>query len=69
MTDSYHDAHNSFADYLLLCMSATDKIPKLLHSMQSFINDSKDLTTTNMLKLNDNNTELMFVTLQYNSPS
>ena len=39
-----------------------DKISKLLHSMQSCISDVKSLATANMLKLNDNKTELMLVT-------
>ena len=39
-----------------------DKISKLLHSMQSSISDVKAWATVNMLKLNDNKTELMLVT-------
>ena len=39
-----------------------DRISELLHSMQSCINDVKALATANMLKLNDNKTELMLVT-------
>ena len=38
-----------------------DKISELLHSMQSCIRDAKDLATANMLKHNDNKTELMLV--------
>ena len=44
-------------------MSApTDRISELLHSMQSCISDVKVWATVNMLKLNDNKTELMLVT-------
>ena len=44
-------------------MSApSDKISELLHSMQSCISDVKAWATENMLKLNDNETELMLVT-------
>ena len=39
-----------------------DRISELLHSMQSCIKDVKALETANMLKLNDNKTELMLVT-------
>ena len=39
-----------------------DRISELLHSMQSCISDVKAWATANMLKLNDNNTELMLVT-------
>ena len=39
-----------------------DRISELLHSMQSCISDVKSLATENMLKLNDNKTELMLVT-------
>ena len=39
-----------------------DRIPELLHSMQSCISEVKALETANMLKLNDNKTELMLVT-------
>ena len=39
-----------------------DRISKLLHSMQSCISDVKAWATANMLKLNDNKTELMLVT-------
>ena len=53
---------HSFADDLQLWMSAPpDKISELLHSMQSCINDVKARATANMLKLNDNKTELMLV--------
>ena len=44
-------------------MSATsDKISELLHSMQACISDVKAWATANMLKLNNNKTELMLVT-------
>ena len=39
-----------------------DRISELLHSMQSCISDVKAWATVNMLKLNDNKTELMLVT-------
>ena len=39
-----------------------DRISELLHSMQSCISDVNAWTTANMLKLNDNKTELMLVT-------
>ena len=39
-----------------------DRISELLHSMQSCISDVKAWATANMLKLNDNKTELMLVT-------
>ena len=39
-----------------------NKISELLHSMQSCISDVKAWATANMLKLNDNKTELMLVT-------
>ena len=42
--------------------AAPDKISELLHSMQSCISDVNAWATVNMLKLNDNKTELMFVT-------
>ena len=56
--------HNhSFADDLQLQMSALpDRISELLHSMQSFISEVKAWASANMLKLNDNKTELMLVT-------
>ena len=55
--------HNSFANDLQLLMFApSDNISKLLHSMQSCISDNETLENVNMLKLNDNNTELMLVT-------
>ena len=39
-----------------------DRISELLHSMQSCLSDVKAWATANMLKLNDNKTELMLVT-------
>ena len=41
-----------------------DRISELLHSMQSCISDVKAWATVNMLKLNDNKTELMLVTCE-----
>ena len=61
--DSHSIIHQSFADDLQLQISAPpDRISKLLHSTQSCISDVKSRVTVNMLKLNDNNTELMLVT-------
>ena len=61
--DSHSIIHHSFADDLQLQMSAPpDRISELLHSMQSCISDVKAWATVNMLKLNDNKTELMLVT-------
>ena len=61
--DSHSIIHHSFADDLQLQMSAPpDIISELLHSMQSCICDIKAWATANMLKLNDNKTELMLVT-------
>ena len=61
--DSHSITHHSFADDLQLQMSASpDRISELLHSMQSCISDVKTWATVNMLKLNDNKTELMLVT-------
>ena len=39
-----------------------DKISKLHHSMQSCISDVKAWATVNMLKLNDNKTDILLVT-------
>ena len=61
--DSHSIIHHSFVDGLQLQMSAPpDRISELLHSMQSCISDVKARATANMLKLNDNKTELMLVT-------
>ena len=63
IVDSHSIIHHSFADDLQLQISAPqDRISELLHSMQSFICDVKAWATANMLKLNDNKTELMLVT-------
>ena len=62
--DSHSITHHSFADDFQLHMSAPpDKISELLHSMQSCKCDVKGWATANMLKLNDNKTEPMLVTL------
>ena len=61
--DSHSIIHHSFADDIRLQMSATpDEISELLHSIPSCMGDVKALATANMLKLNDNKKELMFVT-------
>ena len=61
--DSHSIIHHSFADDLQLQMSALpDEISELLHSMQSCISDINAWATANMLKLNENKTELMLVT-------
>ena len=61
--DSLSIIHHSFADDLQLQMSAPpDGISELLHSIQSCMNDVKAWKTANLLKLNDNKTELMLVT-------
>ena len=61
--DSHSIIRHSFPDDLQLQMSAPpDRISELLHSIQSCIRDVKVWATANMLKLNDNNTELMLVT-------
>ena len=49
-------------DGFLCSMSATYDGAVTLHSMQSCISDVKAWATANMLKLNDNKTELMLVT-------
>ena len=60
--DSHSIIHHSFADDLQLQMSATpDRISELLHSMQSCISDAKAWASVNMLRLNDNKTELMLI--------
>ena len=61
--DSHSIIHHSFAEDLQLHMSAPpDRISELLHSILSCIIDVKAWATLNMLKLNDNKTELMLVT-------
>ena len=61
--DSHSIMHHSFADDLQLQMSAPpDRISELLHSMQSCISYVKAWATANMLKLNDNMTDIMLVT-------
>ena len=61
--DSHSIIHHSFADDLQLHMSApSDGISELLHSMQSCMSDVKAWETANMLRLNNNKTELMLVT-------
>ena len=61
--DPHSITHHSLADDLQLQMSAPlDRISEVLHSIQSCICDVKAWATANMLKLNDNNTELMLVT-------
>ena len=61
--NSHSIIHHSFSDDLQLQMSALpDKISELLHTMQSCISDVKAWATANMLKLNDNKTELMLFT-------
>ena len=60
--DSHSIIHHSLADDLQPQMSAPpDKISELLLSMQSCMSDVNDLATVNMLKLNDNKTELILV--------
>ena len=61
--DSYSIIHHSFSDDLQLQMSAPpDRISELLHSMQSCMSDVKAWSIANILKLNDNKTELLLVT-------
>ena len=60
---SHSIIHHSFADDSQLQMSAPPyRISELLHSIQSSISDVKAWATANMLKLNDNKTELMLAT-------
>ena len=59
--DSHFIIHHSYADQLQMC-APPDKISELLQSIQSSISDVKVWATANMLKLNDNKTELMLVT-------
>ena len=59
---SHSTKHQSFDDYLQILMCAPpDKTSKLRHSMQSCISGVKSWATTNMLKLDNNKTELMLV--------
>ena len=59
---SHSIIHHSFADDLQPQMSAPlDGTSELLHSMQSCISDVKAWATANMLRLNDDKTELMLV--------
>ena len=61
--DSHSIIHHSFADDLQLQMSApTDKISKLLYSMQQCISDIKAWATASMLKLNDNKIDHTLIT-------
>ena len=61
--DSHSIIHHSFADDQQSQMSAPpDRISELLHSMLSCIGDVNSWATANMLKLNDNKTELLLVT-------
>ena len=61
--DSHSNIHHSFSVDLQFQMSAPpDRISELLHSMQSCMSDVNAWATANMLKLNDNKTELMLVT-------
>ena len=61
--DSHSIMHHSFADDLQQLKSAPpDRISELLHSMQSCMSNVKAWGTANMLRLNDNKTELMLVT-------
>ena len=67
--DSHSIMHHSFADDLQLQMSAPpDRISELLHSIQSCISDVKAWASANMLKLNDNKTELLLVTSKRTTP-
>ena len=61
--DSHSIIHHSLSDDIQPQMSAPpDGISELLHSIQSCISDVNAWATVNMLKLNDNKTELMLVT-------
>ena len=60
--NSHYVMHLSFTDYLQLQVFAPlDKTSNLLYSMQSCISDITALATANMLRLNNNKTELMLV--------
>ena len=57
----------SYSIHLLMscnyrCLLLSKKISELLHTMKSCISDVTALATANMLKLNENKTELMLVT-------
>ena len=68
--DSYSIIHHTFADDLQLQISAPpDNISERLHSMHSCIGDVKAWAIANMLRLNDNKTELMLVTSKKNYAS
>ena len=61
--DSHSIIHHSFADDLRLLISAPPyETSELLHSMQSCMSDVKAWATADMLKLDDNKTEIMLVT-------
>ena len=61
--DSHSIIYHSFADDIQLQMSASPyRISEPLHSMQSCISDAKAWASANMLRFNDNKTELMLVT-------
>ena len=61
--DSHSIIHHLLADDLQLQMSdPPERISELLQSMQPCIGDVKTWATANMLRLNDNKTELMRVT-------
>ena len=55
--------HHSFADYMIIRgVCPPDEISELLHFMQSCISDVKARATVNMLKLDDDKTELLLDT-------
>ena len=61
--DSHSIIHHSSSDSIQFQMSVPpDNISELHHSMLSFMCDFKAWATANMLKVNDNKTELMLVT-------
>ena len=59
---SNYCSHCYSDDFQLLMPAPTDKISKLLLSMQPCIGDVNGWEIVNMLKLNDNRTKLMLVT-------
>jgi hypothetical protein len=62
--------HESFADDTQLHQSAPiAEIDSLISRTQGCVTDLRDWMTTNKLQLNDDKTELMFVTKQPNHPS